>query len=101
VVREPGAGLPERRRLGEAVLHPAAVEDLRSRDRRKQAGEPRLVRDHMPDEQALLPFRRELRPVAGHGHVELELPAFDEQEEANGDETLGTGEDRDERVVLP
>ena len=96
------AGLPPGRSRRPAPRSAAASRTaLRSAARVCSAASPAVWLSRWRIVIACLPFCAELRPVARHGRVDVELAALDQDVRAERRHRLGGRKDVDDRVALP
>ncbi len=74
------AGFPPGCLLREQVLRPDGVADVGERHRLLPTAHTRRVTEDVTHQHRALAVRRELRPVAGDGRVQIELPTIDQQQ---------------------
>src|SRR6266516_1794572 len=101
VVAAPCARSGDRRLFGQKRRHPDVVGGLLDGDRCREPWQPCSVRHQVAYEDVVLAVGGEFGPVAADGSVELELTALEQQQDADGYETLRPREDADQRVLVP
>ena len=93
VVTVGGVRLPQRLLGGKRVDHWIPGIHVLQRYRSVDCGQAGAVAEQPADEDLLFAGLRELRPVARHGRVEVELALLREQMGGDGDHALGGGGD--------